>query len=191
DSDVMTKESVGKSLRGLTAFLDYCGARVRHVILPDPGDGGKCGLDDYLGAGHDVAELAALAREPAGKPPSPAAPPQPVPAPVPVPADPGALLDEVHEFLLTYAVFPSVAAAVAVTLWAVHTHLVAGFESTPRLALLSPEKQCSKSRVLELLELMCAGAETLSDASPAYLYRRIGAGQVTILLDEADAIWKR
>jgi hypothetical protein len=191
DSDVMTKESVGKSLRGLTAFLDYCGARVRHVILPDPGDGGKCGLDDYLGAGHDVAELAGLAREPAGKPPSPAAPPQPVPAPVPVPADPAALLDEVHEFLLTYAVFPFVAAAVAVTLWAVHTHLVAGFESTPRLALLSPEKQCGKSRVLELLELLCAGAETLSDASPAYLYRRIGAGQVTILLDEADAIWKR
>ena len=65
------------------------------------------------------------------------------------------------------------------------------FESTPRLALLSPEKQCGKTRVLELLELLCAGAETLSDASPAYLYRRIGAGQVTILLDEADAIWKR
>ena len=53
------------------------------------------------------------------------------------------------------------------------------------------EKQCGKSRVLELLELLCAGAETLSDASAAYLYRRIAAGQVTILLDEADAIWKR
>jgi len=91
DSDVMTKESVGKSLRGLTAFLDYCGARVRHVILPDPGDGGKCGLDDYLAAGHDVAELAALARDPAGKPPAPAGHPnksgQPPRRPVPqVPA---------------------------------------------------------------------------------------------------------
>ena len=53
------------------------------------------------------------------------------------------------------------------------------FDSTPRLALLSPEKQCGKSRVLELLELLCAGAETLSDASAAYLYRRIAAGQVT------------
>src|SRR5215471_2071628 len=63
--------------------------------------------------------------------------------------------------------------------------------STTWLALVSPEKQCGKSRVLELLDLLCAGAETLSDASPAYLYRRIGAGEVTILLDEADAIWKR
>jgi hypothetical protein len=45
--------------------------------------------------------------------------------------------------------------------------------------------------VLELLDLLCAGAETRSDASPAYLYRRIDASPVTILLDEADAIWKR
>ena len=101
------------------------------------------------------------------------------------------LLDEVHTFLRGYVAFPSTHAAVAVTLWAAHTHLAAAFESTPRLALLSPEKQCGKSRVLELLELLSAGAETLSDASPAYLYRRIGAGKVTILLDEADAIWKR
>jgi hypothetical protein len=105
--------------------------------------------------------------------------------------DGGQLLDDVAAFLRSYVAFPSAHAAVAVTLWAAHTHLAAAFDSTPRLALLSPEKQCGKSRTLELLDLLCAGAETLSDASPAYLYRRIGAGQVTILLDEADAIWKR
>jgi hypothetical protein len=105
--------------------------------------------------------------------------------------DGAALLDDVAAFLRAYVAFPAGHAAVAVTLWAAHTHLSARFESAPRLALLSPEKQCGKSRVLELLELLCAGAETLSDASPAYLYRRIAAGQVTILLDEADAIWKR
>jgi Protein of unknown function (DUF3631) len=101
------------------------------------------------------------------------------------------LLGDIAAFLRSYVAFPSPHAAAAVTLWAAHTHLAASFDSTPRLALVSPEKQCGKSRVLELLELLCAGAETLSDASPAYLYRRIGAGEVTILLDEADAIWKR
>jgi Protein of unknown function (DUF3631) len=105
--------------------------------------------------------------------------------------DGGQLLDDVAAFLRSYVAFPSAHAAVAVTLWAAHTHLGEQFDSTPRLALVSPEKQCGKSRVLELLDLLCAGAETLSDASPAYLYRRIGAGEVTILLDEADAIWKR
>ena len=105
--------------------------------------------------------------------------------------DGAGLLDEVHAFLCAHVAFPSSHAPAAVTLWAAHTHLAGQFESTPRLALLSPEKQCGKSRVLELLELVCAEAETLSDASSAYLYRRIGAGPVTILLDEADAIWKR
>jgi hypothetical protein len=101
------------------------------------------------------------------------------------------LLDDVHGFVRAYVAFPSEAASVAVTLWAAHTHLVAAFESTPRLALLSPEKQCGKTRVLELLELLCAGSERLSDASPSYMFRRIGAGDVTVMLDEADAIWKR
>lgn len=108
--------------------------------------------------------------------------------------DGAALLGQVAAFLRSYVAFPSGHAAVAVALWAAHTHLAQQFDSTPRLALLSPEKQCGKSRVLELLELLCAGAETLSDASAAYLFRRIGAedaGPVTILLDEADAIWKR
>jgi hypothetical protein len=111
-----------------------------------------------------------------------------------VPADPARLLGDLHGWLTSYVAFPSDHAAVAVALWAAHTHLVQSFGSTPRLAVLSPEKECGKTRVLELLELVCAGAEMLSSASPAYLYRRVGtqgAGPVTILLDEADAIWKR
>lgn len=102
-----------------------------------------------------------------------------------------ALLDEVHAFLGRFVAFPSMHAHVAVTLWAAHTHLTDRFDSTPRLALLSPEKQSGKSRTLEVLESLAAAAEMLNDASAAYLYRRIGDGQVTVLLDEADAIWKR
>jgi hypothetical protein len=85
--------------------------------------------------------------------------------------DGAGLLDDVAAFLRAYVASPASHAAVAVTLWAAHTHLSARFESAPRLALLSPEKQCGKSRVLELLDLLCAGAETLSDASPAYCRR--------------------
>jgi hypothetical protein len=104
------------------------------------------------------------------------------------------VLDDLHGWLRGYIAFPSAHATIAVTLWAAHTHLTQRFDSTPRLALLSPEKECGKTRVLELLALACAGAETLTSASAAYLFRRIGtqgAGPVTLLLDEADAIWKR
>lgn len=103
-------------------------------------------------------------------------------------------LDALHDWLRGYVAFPSAHSAVAVTLWAGHTYLAPRFDSTPRLAVLSPERECGKSRVLELLALTSAGAEMLSGASPAYLFRRIGtegAGPVTLLLDEADAIWKR
>ena len=64
DSDVMTKPSVAGALARLTTWLDYRGARVRHVTLPDLDGGAKCGLDDYLAAGHTADELRELAREP-------------------------------------------------------------------------------------------------------------------------------
>jgi len=101
------------------------------------------------------------------------------------------LLDRVEAYLRRFVAFPSEHAAAAVTLWAAHTHVVGCFDSTPRLALLSAEKQSGKTRTLEILELLCVGAEILNDASAAYLYRRIEADAVTVLLDEADAIWKR
>ncbi len=43
------------------------------------------------------------------------------------------VLGQVYAFLRGYVAFPSAHAAVAVTLWAAHTHLVERFESTPRL----------------------------------------------------------
>jgi hypothetical protein len=42
----------------------------------------------------------------------------------------------------------------AATLWAVHSHAVERFDSTPRLAVLSPAKQSGKGRLLEVLELL-------------------------------------
>jgi uncharacterized protein DUF3631 len=101
------------------------------------------------------------------------------------------LLDEVRDFIARFIAFPSRHALTAVTLWAVHTHFVDQYDSTPRLAILSPEKQSGKSRTLEILELLCAGPERLSDTSAAFMFRRIAAGEVTVLLDECDAIWKR
>ncbi|HEV8526410.1 MAG TPA: DUF3631 domain-containing protein [Actinomycetes bacterium] len=101
------------------------------------------------------------------------------------------LLDEVRGFIGRHVVFPSSHALTAVTLWAVHTHFVGQFDSTPRLAILSPEKQSGKSRTLEILELLCPGSERLAGTSASYMFRRIAQGDVTVLLDECDATWKR
>jgi hypothetical protein len=198
DSDVRMNPDVADAVARLGRLLDRRGADVRYVYLPHAADGAKMGLDDWLARnGPDINGLLTLAddeppvRRSAGKR-APA--PTPAKPSVPVPGDPAALLYELRGWLSSYVAFPSAHTAVAVTLWAVHTHLVDKFDATGRLVLLSPEPECGKTRVLELLELACAGAEMLSDASAAYLFRRIGtedAGPVTLLLDEADAIWKR
>jgi hypothetical protein len=65
DSDVMTKESVAAALARLTGYLEYRGATVRHVILPEGEAGAKTGLDDYLAAGGTTGALMDLAVTPA------------------------------------------------------------------------------------------------------------------------------
>lgn len=61
DCDVMTKPEVQQALSCIVEALEARGASVKAVYLPDLGDG-KTGVDDYLAAGHTVAELRMLSR---------------------------------------------------------------------------------------------------------------------------------
>lgn len=99
------------------------------------------------------------------------------------------LLDELDEVLARFVAFPSDAARHAVALWAVHAHAVDSFDSSPRVALLSPEPGSGKTRTLEVLELLVPEPMFTSNASVAVLARSIDARHVTVLLDEADAVW--
>jgi DNA-binding Lrp family transcriptional regulator len=63
DSDCMSKASVQEALAALVAALEDRGAAVKVIYLPDAADGSKQGVDDYLAAGHTVAELKMLARK--------------------------------------------------------------------------------------------------------------------------------
>ncbi len=62
DSDVMVKAEVQLALERLVGDLEDRGARVRVVYLPDGADGAKQGVDDYLAAGGNLAELERMAR---------------------------------------------------------------------------------------------------------------------------------
>lgn len=53
--------------------------------------------------------------------------------------DGGVVLGEVHDFLAEFVVYPSIHAQVAHALWVAHAHLMDSWDSTPRLAFLSPE----------------------------------------------------
>lgn len=76
-----------------------------------------------------------------------------------------------------------------VALWIVHAHCVEQFEQTPYLAITSPEKQCGKSRLLELLEQLVPRPWMTVTPSEAVIYRTIEAATPTLLLDEVDTIF--
>jgi hypothetical protein len=104
----------------------------------------------------------------------------------------GALvLDEIAIFLGRFVAFPSPAAQTAAALWAAHTHMVQQFESTPRLAVLSPEPGSGKSRLLEVLELLVPAPVYVLSARPAAVFRLIDQARPTLLFDEVDTIFGR
>lgn len=97
-----------------------------------------------------------------------------------------AVLDRLDALFGRYVIFGSDHARYAVCAWVVHTHCVDAFESTPRLALISPEKQSGKTRTLEVLELVVPNPLHTVNVSAAAMFRKIAEGACTLLLDEAD-----
>lgn len=100
-------------------------------------------------------------------------------------------LDEVHAFLGRFVAYPSRHTHVAHTLWIAHTHLMDAWESTPRVAFLSPEPASGKTRALEITELLVPNPVEAVNVTPAYLFRKVGHddGRPTILYDEIDTVF--
>ncbi|SON62272.1 hypothetical protein MSIMFI_03797 [Mycobacterium simulans] len=112
----------------------------------------------------------------------------------PITVDGAELLDGVHRFAGRFLAFPTPHHLVVVVLWIVHTWAVKAFYVTPRLVLDSPEPGSGKTRVLEILALLCRGARLTLSTTTAALYRRIAAAAdqpPTVLQDEADAVFGR
>ncbi|MDJ0346273.1 DUF3631 domain-containing protein [Streptomyces sp. PH10-H1] len=107
------------------------------------------------------------------------------------PMDGAELLNEVEAFHRRFNIFPSQAAYVAVTLWNAHAHLLDCFDSTPRLAFLSPEPGSGKSRALEIVETLVPRPMVAVNASAAALFRAVSGpdGRPTILFDEIDTVF--
>lgn len=103
----------------------------------------------------------------------------------------GDVLTEVENFLARFVVYPSEAARIAHVLWVGHTWFMDEWDSTPRIAFLSPEPGSGKSRALEVMEHLVPRAVHCVNVSPAYLFRRVSAedGAPTLLYDEVDTVF--
>lgn len=100
-----------------------------------------------------------------------------------------AVLDDVAAFLGRYLALTVPHALTVLVLWAAHTHVADRFYVTPRLVVDSAEPESGKTRVLELLALLCRRPKMAISTTTAALYRRLAQGPMTVLLDEVDAIF--
>lgn len=95
-------------------------------------------------------------------------------------------LNRVASFIKRF-ISMSDAQLVTLALWVAHTHALAAAETTPYLSVTSAEKQCGKTRLLEVLSLLVAKPWFTGSVSKAALVRKLDAVQPTLLLDETDA----
>ncbi len=109
----------------------------------------------------------------------------------PAPEAGAAILADVYAFIGRFVAYPSEHAHVAHTLWLAHTHAMNAWESTPRIAFLSPEPGSGKSRALEVSNPLVPRPVEAINVTPSYLFRKVSgkAGRPTILFDEIDTVF--
>jgi putative DNA primase/helicase len=107
------------------------------------------------------------------------------PAPWTEAVDGASLLDDLASYYTRYVVLPE-GAADMLALWTLHTYTTDAFVITPRLAVVSPQKRCGKTTVMELLDAAACGTLSAANISTAALFRAIEQWQPTMLIDEAD-----
>jgi hypothetical protein len=106
-------------------------------------------------------------------------------------------LNALDAFVRKFVVLPSETDYSVVCLWIAHTFFTNEISTTPRLAIISPEYGCGKSRVLEVLEKLCFKGEKLDHFTRSYLMRTVDSVRTefgkspTLLVDELDAVWGR
>jgi hypothetical protein len=101
-----------------------------------------------------------------------------------------AVLDAVDEFLTRFIAYPNDHARQAHTLWLAHTWRMDEWDSTPRLAFMSPEKGSGKTRALEVSHHLVPRGVRVSQATPNYILAKVSEDPPpTLFYDEIDTVY--
>ncbi len=146
---------------------------LRVVLLPNLPEGGDP-WDFCQRGGTAAGVLEAVANTPAWKPQ--------------IDLDGAALLERIETFIRRFCVL-SPAQAFVLALWVLHTWCAEASETTPYIAVTSPEKETGKTRVLEVLDYLVNGSYFVVTPSESSMFRRIARPPTTVLLDEIDAVF--
>lgn len=104
-------------------------------------------------------------------------------------------LDDILIFLRRFVVLPNEEDYLLVSMWILHTYFTNRLTTTPRLALISPEYGCGKTRTLEVIACLSFQSESLDGYTQSYLMRKITlikeefGRPPTFCIDEVDTVW--
>ena len=105
--------------------------------------------------------------------------------PATTPFDMEKLLNNIEKYISERTILPK-GADTAITLWIAGTYNINAFRIFPKLTIISPQKRCGKSTLLDLIEAFSSRSIMTSNISPAAIFRLIDAYQPTLIIDEAD-----
>lgn len=105
-------------------------------------------------------------------------------------------LDRIDSFIRRFLILPLESDYTIFTLWIGHTYFTHKLKTTPRLAIISPEFGCGKSRALEVLQTLSFQGLKLDHQTRSYLMRKVeditsqNGKPPTLLIDEIDTVFK-
>lgn len=106
--------------------------------------------------------------------------------PWPDPVNGAEVMSAVADAFSRYMSLPSGAADV-LALWCAHAHSFEAFQCSPRLNITSPEKQCGKTTLRDLIALLVPRPMQTENLTVAVLFRAVQLSKPTLLADECDA----
>jgi hypothetical protein len=109
----------------------------------------------------------------------------PEPKPWPDRVDGAQLLSDISATIRRHVVMPEHMSD-ACALWAGHTYLLDALNISPRLAITSPEKQCGKTTLLDVLSRLVWRPIEVANTSVSPVFRAIELARPSLLIDEAD-----
>jgi putative DNA primase/helicase len=114
----------------------------------------------------------------------------PEPVPAPEPQDGTKLLDDVAKQVRRFVVADQVSID-AITLWIVFAHIAQKAPCCPNLVFSSAVKACGKSTALDVVSRLVPKPLSVSNISVAALFRTVEMLSPTLLIDEADSIFRQ
>ncbi len=105
-------------------------------------------------------------------------------------------LNQIHTFLRRFVVLPNEEDYLLVSMWILHTYFTNRLTTTPRLALISPEYGCGKTRTLEVIAGLSFEPQSLDGYSKSYLMREVTrirqefGRPPTFCIDEVDTLYQ-